>query len=344
MNGGLETARVMVMRKDLEAAVMSKGSPEEIWAHATISGPQPSPPFGDKTPEDTTSIANPRRYPNLGWGVRPALRSHIGGPDGIYLYQVWMSFTASAELYRGLSVEANVGKNITSTLDQITLDSDSQLQHVRSDLRLYNEEGEDGNIVRLQTDYLFQPAANWFGRVSAGLFESMFGGVGGEILYRPYTSRLALGVDINRVQQRDYDQRFNFLDYRVTTGHFNIYYKMPFMGLIGEIHAGQFLAGDRGAQFVVGRAFDSGISIGGWVTFTNVSAEEFGEGSFDKGIYMNIPFELFLATSSQSGGSLAFRPLSRDGGQLLNIQKRLFGIIDGGNLDGVMHHWDRIMD
>jgi hypothetical protein len=116
------------------------------------------------------------------------------------------------------------------------------------------------------------------------------------------------------------------------------------MGLFGEIHAGQFLAGDRGAQFAVVREFDSGIALGAWVTFTNVSAEEFGEGSFDKGIYMRIPFELFLSTSSLRGGSLSFRPLSRDGGQLLRIQRRLYGVIDGGNLDGVMHRWDRFMD
>ncbi|MBT4745310.1 MAG: hypothetical protein HOO20_19130, partial [Rhodospirillaceae bacterium] len=298
MNAGLETARVSIMRQDLEAAVLRKGSPEEIWSHATISGPQPSPPFGKSRPDDVTVVNNPRRYPTLSWDVRPALRSHIGGPDGLYLYQVWMAFTASAELYRGVLFTSTFGKNIVSTLDEITLESDSLLPHVRSDLKRYNEDGADGNIVRLQTEYLFQPAENWFGRASTGLFETMFGGVGGEIMYRPYGSRLALSIDVNRVQQRDYDQRLDFLDYKVTTGHLNIYYKMPFMGLLGEIHAGQFLAGDRGAQFAVVREFKSGIAVGAWATFTNVTAEQFGEGSFDKGLYMRIPFEAFLATST----------------------------------------------
>ncbi len=344
LNGGLEMARVMLLRSDLEAAVQRRGSPEEIWARSTISGPQPTPPFDKKKTEDVTSINNPRRYPTLGWEIRPALKSHIGGPDALYLYQIWLAISANAELYRGLSVKGTVGKNITSTLDEITLVSDSQLPHVRSDLRLYHQEGEDRNIAQLQTDYLFQPAENWFGRVSAGIFETMFGGVGGEILYRPYGSRLAMSVDINRVRQRDYDQRLDFLDYEVTTGHLNVYYKMPFMGLLGEIHAGQFLAGDRGAQFGILRVFDSGIAVGGWATFTNVSAEEFGEGSFDKGIYIRIPFELFLATSSRRAGSLAFRPLSRDGGQMLLMSKRLYGVTEGGNLDNVMHRWDKFLD
>ena len=344
MNAGLETARVNILREDLEAAVKRQGSPEEIWARAKISGPRPSPPFGKSRPEDIAAIANPRRYPTLSWDVRPALRSHIGGPDALYLYQIWMALSASAELYRGVLVDTTVGKNIKSTLNEITLESDSLLPHVRSDLRRYSQEGEDGNIIRLQTDYLFQPAENWFGRVSAGLFEQMFGGVGGEILYRPYGSRLALSVDLNRVRQRDYDQRFDFLNYEVTTGHLNLYYKLPFMGLLGEMHAGQFLAGDRGAQFAVVREFKSGVAVGAWATFTNVSAEEFGEGSFDKGLYMRIPFEAFLATSSLRGGSLSFRPLTRDGGQLLLMQRRLYGIVEGGNVDGVMHKWDRFLD
>ncbi len=344
MNAGLETARVKILRKDLEAAVQRRGSPEEIWARTTISGPRASPPFGESPPGDVTVIANPRRYPTLGWDIRPALRSHIGGPDALYLYQIWVALTGSAELYRGLFIDTTVGKNIKSTLDQITLVSDSQLPHVRSDLRLYSQEGEDANIVRLQAEYLFQPARDVFARVSAGLFEQMFGGVGGEIMYRPYGSRLALSVDLNRVRQRDYDQRLDFLDYEVTTGHLNVYYKIPFMGLLGEIHAGQFLAGDRGAQFAVLREFGSGIAIGAWATFTNVSAAEFGEGSFDKGLYMSIPFEAFLTTSSLRGGSLSFRPLTRDGGQLLLVQRRLYGMAEGGNLDKIMHKWNRFLD
>ena len=176
MNAGLETARVSIMRRDLEAGVQGNSSPEEIWAHTTVSGPKASPPFADDTAEGVTAISNPLRYPTLSWEVRPALRSHIGGPDALYLYQIWMAFSASAELYRGLSFGATFGKNIKSTLDEITLVSDSLLPKVRSDLRLYHQEGEDGNIARMQTDYLFQPAEEWFGRVSAGLFESMFGG------------------------------------------------------------------------------------------------------------------------------------------------------------------------
>ena len=344
LNAGLETARVSIMRRDLEAGVLGKSSPEEIWAHTAVTEPKPTPPFGGSVEKGTASISNPRRYPTLDFNVRPAWKSHIGGPDGLYLYQIWMAFSVSADLYRGLSFNATFGKNIISTLGEITLESDSQLPRVRSDIRLYYEEAEDGFIDNMQVDYMFQPVKEWFGRVSAGIFEGMFGGIGGEILYRPYGSRLALSIDYNRVRQRDFDQRLDFLPYKVNTGHLNIYYKFPFMDLLGEIHAGQFLAGDKGAQFAVAREFDSGIGIGAYVTFTNVGSELFGEGSFDKGLYLWVPLELFQATSGRSRGLIGWRPLTRDGGQLLYVKNRLYGIMETGNQDSVFHDWERFLD
>ena len=104
------------------------------------------------------------------------------------------------------------------------------------------------------------------------------------------------------------------------------------------------MAGDKGAQFSISRVFDSGIGVSAYATITNVSAAQFGEGSFDKGLYMNVPLELFLATSSRSYGSVGWRPLSRDGGQMLLNKSRLYGIIDEGNLDAVVHRWDQILN
>lgn len=339
---GIETARVTVMRRDLENVMLHKGSAEEIWANAVVTPPQPRL-FSDE-PIHQAEHENPKRYPSFDWSVRPSLRQHVGGPEAFYLYQIWLKLSASAELAPGLSIGGVVGKDIINTFDQLRTPSDSVLPRVRSDVQRYLQEGADGNIVSLDAHYVFQPFEDWFARVSAGLFETNFGGVGGEILYRPYGSRLAVGVDLNRVRQRSFEQRFEFFDYEVTTGHLNIYYKLPFYDLLGEIHAGQFLAGDRGAQFAISRVFDSGVRVGGWATFTNVSAEDFGEGSFDKGFFVSVPFDLFLPTSTRRGTTFAFRPLTRDGGQLLSIGKRLYGLAESGNLDAVILDWDRLLE
>ncbi|WP_417723217.1 YjbH domain-containing protein [Salipiger sp.] len=44
------------------------------------------------------------------------------------------------------------------------------------------------------------------------------------------------------------------------------------------------------ATLSVDRAFDNGIRIGAWQMLTDVSFDDFGEGSFDKGIRFEIPF------------------------------------------------------
>ena len=56
-----------------------------------------------------------------------------------------------------------------------------------------------------------------------------------------------------------------------------------------KISAGEYLAGDIGSTIEFSRTFPNGVSFGAFATFTDVSTEQFGEGSFDKGIFFNIP-------------------------------------------------------
>jgi hypothetical protein len=57
--------------------------------------------------------------------------------------------------------------------------------------------------------------------------------------------------------------------------------------------------------------------VGLWATKTNVSADDFGEGSFDKGMYFQIPLNGLLGASNRSSYTNRLRPIQRDGGQRL---------------------------
>ena len=151
-----------------------------------------------------------------------------------------------------------------------------------------------------------------------GLLEPMYGGVGAEWFWRPWRSRLALGLDLNRVRQRDFEQDFGFRDYRVTTGHLSVYWDTGWHDLQAKLMIGQYLAGDVGATLDIRRQFANGIAIGAWATKTNVSAAQFGEGSFDKGIYLSVPFDVLLSRSTAGIANLVYNPLTRDGGARLN--------------------------
>jgi hypothetical protein len=130
-------------------------------------------------------------------------------------------------------------------------------------------------------------APNLYAQVYGGYLETMFGGVGTELLYRPVDSNLAFGFDINYVQQRSFDDELKFFDYKVLTGHANIYWQPEFLkDTLLTIKAGQYLAKDKGVTVDIAKRFDSGIVVGAYAAFTNVSAEEYGEGRFTKGFYI----------------------------------------------------------
>ena len=83
------------------------------------------------------------------------------------------------------------------------------------------------------------------------------------------------------------------------------------------MHAGRYLAGDNGITIEAKRTFDNGFEIGAFITKTNVSAEEFGEGSFDNGLIFRIPFNYFTSGNTKSAFSTNLRSINRDGGRRL---------------------------
>jgi hypothetical protein len=154
----------------------------------------------------------------------------------------------------------------------------------------------------------------------------MFAGAGAEALWRPAGSRFGVGMDVNRVASRSFEQNFKLSDYRVDTGHLSVYWDTGWMGVQTQISAGRYLAGDKGATVLMSRRFDNGVTMGAWATKTNVSAVQFGEGSFDKGVYITIPFDAFTTGWSRQAIYIPWQPLIRDGGARLNRGHSLWSL------------------
>ena len=94
--------------------------------------------------------------------------------------------------------------------------------------------------------------------------------------------------------------------------------------ILVKLSMGQYLAGDRGGTLDLSRVFQNGVKIGAYATRTNVSYSAFGEGSFDKGLYVTVPFDAFFARNSDSSANLLFTPLIRDGGAMLFRKYQLY--------------------
>ncbi len=266
-------------------------------------------------------------YPKFRWSLKPAVRTSFFDPDDPIRLELGARARASYTFSPGLSVSTSVLKPLVGNLDNITRLPNSSLPNVRSNSAEFFRQG-DPVLERLSADYLFKVAPDIYGRASAGYLESEFGGVSGEVLWRPHDRAFAIGAELNYVKQRNFDQRFGFQDYSVATGHVSLYRDL-WGGFIGQLDAGRYLAGDYGGTLSVKRTFTNGWEIGAFMTLTDVPFSEFGEGSFDKGLTLSIPLANILGNSSRRTSDITIRPVQRDGGARLKVSNRLFDVTSG---------------
>ena len=125
----------------------------------------------------------------------------------------------------------------------------------------------------------------------------------------------------------------------MVTGHASVYWDTPYNDWNIALHAGRYLAGDWGGTLEVKRRFPNGWEVGAFATLTDVPFDEFGEGSFDKGITLAIPFDWGLPRDTQSKGALTIRPIQRDGGARLRVQNRRFDLTQPVGQGEVTSQW-----
>lgn len=272
---------------------------------------------------ETLYRAPPQRF---GGGFNISYSQSVGGPDGFILYQVAANYTASIFFTPNVWLTGTVRGDLMNNYDKFKYNAPSRLPRVRTDLRRYMVDS-DITVPNLQLTAASRLGNDIYGMVYAGYLEWMYAGVGGELLYRPLGEAWAVGANLNWVRQRDYDQLSGLRDYSITTGHASLYYAFDHeQRVVGSVSAGRYLAGDYGATVNIARSFKNGVTMGAYATKTNVSARDFGEGSFDKGIYFSIPFDTILPRSTRASSTIVWNPLIRDGGAMLGRKYALYGI------------------
>ena len=172
----------------------------------------------------------------------------------------------------------------------------------------------------------------------------MYGGIATEFLYKPFNSNFAASLEFNKVKKRQFDQKFDFLDYKVFTTHFNVAYYEPKTNILAKLSYGKYLAKDKGYTLDLSRKMPSGWKAGFYFTRTNVSAEEFGEGSFDKGFYFNIPVNIFSKNYSKESNGVELKSMTRDGGQKLLLKNKLIDSFYGSTYTDINENWQNYLD
>ena len=264
-------------------------------------------------------------FPVIFSSLSPVLISHIGNPEKFYFGGLNLQHVSEVQFSRNFLLSSEINARIYSNFQDTISGSGSKMEHVRTDLVEYLKE-DDIYITRMQLDYIWSPFKDIYTKVSAGIFEPMFGGFGGEFLYKPFDKNFNIGAELFYVRQRSYDQRFDFRHYDTVTGHINFGYRFA-AGIESNLSFGRYLAKDDGFTLDLGRTTKSGFKSGIYFTRTNISAELFGEGSFDKGFYFEFPLDLFNDQYKGNYSSVRISPLTRDGGAKLIHDKDLKGLI-----------------
>lgn len=262
--------------------------------------------------------AEPRSW---SFKIVPKLNQSIGGSESFYMYQVGLNANTDWYMTERNWLSSTIFFNLFNNYDKFNYTAPppdgEALPRVRTWIREYVT-SSDVLLNNLQLTHMDKYDDAWYAQAYGGYLEMMYAGVGGETLYRPFNQTWAIGADINLVKQRDWENTLQLADYQVATGHVTTYWQPEFLDKVtAQISVGRYLAGDYGATVNFAKQFDSGISAGFFATFTNVSAEEYGEGSFTKGLYITIPFDLMMFKSTIDSGTISWVPLTRDGGQML---------------------------
>lgn len=324
-------SKVMLRRADLEALEFTPGQDAIMRDRAQIVALAGAQPEG--------AVMGKGLYPRLDWGVLPFMRTALFDPDNPLRYGIGLRATLRYDLAPGLVVSGSVAKTLAGNIGTSDRVSDSVLPHVRSDSNIYDREG-DPALETLTLAWYAKPKPDMYTRVTVGYLERMFGGVSGEVLWKPVDKPYALGVEMNYAQQRDFDQGFGFQDYAIVTGHVSGYYAFG-NGYMAQLDVGRYLAGDYGATLSLDREFANGWKIGAFATLTDVPFDDFGEGSFDKGIRIEIPIAWALGKQTRKTFKNTIRPILRDGGARLDVEGRLYNTVreyHAGSLDA---EWGR---
>ena len=337
MNGDIGVSSFSISRDEFNSSINNLSSPSELLTKTELQT------VGDDTPSVLTTDFKPSvNFPEFSWNMTPALRHQIGGPEAFYLGQLWWRIDTSIKFKRNLTLHTSLGFDIYNTFNEFANPSQSTIPRVRSDIQEYLSEGKN-NIARMKIDYMWSPRKDLFARIDLGYLEEMFGGFGGEIYYRPFNKQFSTSLSLHHVKQRSYDQRFGFKDYSTETGFLGLYYDFPYQ-VQSQFLLGKYLAGDIGATLDLSRRFHNGFTLGVFATKTNLSAEEFGEGSFDKGFYFSIPVDLFFTKYQTGDISFGMHPLTKDGGAMLNHNQSLYAVFGDTNKSSILRDWNDILD
>lgn len=329
---GLKGPLVSIQRRDLELlGIRHQSSGEEIWHNAELT---------TKMGEMNTDQAPMPREFTMALDQQFSLSEEDKG----LLYRTGIVLDLKEPLFEkafyGLSLRGTLKHNLTR-LNQFRPRSTNP---VRSDVDVFAQRGL--SIDRSYYQFLHSFTPEWHAGLSAGYLEEMYGGAGGELLYRPFGSTWAFGVDAYSVAKRD-PYSLMALGFATTPGltaHATAYYEFPNQDLTASFSAGRYLAGDWGGTLALQNRFKNGAQLKAYATATTKSDRDiFGdETSLVTGFNLSVPIGSIKYVPDGSEIRLSSMPFGRDGGQKLDAPVKLYDATEPLSYRHITQNWTDI--
>lgn len=324
---------------DLEPTLSTRGSrprsatENEVRLTSNLTQPTNSSPMMDLAGTDGHFVSFQQEDNFLNsWRVVPFnLSTFFNDPSGAFRYDIFATANFDRRLTSKLFFKSSVRLTLLEDVSDVTQASNSTLPHVRSDVADYKREGP----LKLDSLYInkyFHLSSGTYGRATAGYYEEMFGGVGGQIIYFPIHKPWAVDLSVDGLRQREVGGGVDFREYAVVSSILSFHYRLPWYGVHATLRTGRFLAKDDGARVEVSRRFNSGFELGAWYTVTNgndiTSPGSPDDPYYDKGLFLVIPLRSMLTQDTRAAPRLSLSPWTRDVGQIVRSPGDLYRIMD----------------
>lgn len=337
---GLRGPSVSLMRADLEHALAhNNGSAEEIWHNAEIA-------------YDFQGLQKirPTEKRDLNFSHLNLILENqvsLSEEDEGFLHRTSLiaqdhNIPISQYLIAGLGLRLNVNDN----LDDLNQFRPQYFLPVRADVDDFANRFFALDTAFLGLTHTLYPDVHL--ATAAGYLEEMYAGAGGEILYRPFDKRYALGAESWLALKRDPDSTLNYRlnGDHLLTGHLKAWYDIPESDITIGLKAGRYLAEDWGGTLSLQKNFKNGAKLEGYITVTDRSDFDLFGGAThaDHGIRLSLPLGGFKYTPSSSEVRVIAKPLGRNVGQSLESPLPLYALTDPLSKAHIIRHWDEITD
>lgn len=262
--------------------------------------------------------------------IAPRASFFFNDPSGALRYELAAVSNFDKRLGTGLYFNSALKLNVVENVSGVTQRSNSELPHVRTDIAEYKR-GSRFKINRALLNKYMTLDERLYARVSGGLYEEMYRGVGGQILYLPKDSRWAADLTVDALEQRGFKGLFDKRDYRTVTAFGALHYRLPY-DITVTARGGRFLAKDEGVRLEFKRRLRSGVELGAWYTKTNgkdITSPGTPSNPYnDKGVFLSVPLNIMLLSDTQSTAGFAISPWTRDVGQMVSGPADLYELME----------------